>query len=198
MTKPDPRIRGWVSTTVSYLEMTSPPTRPPATSSIEQNLEVRRARWPTASFFRYLYNTIGEDWTWTGRRLMDDDALCRIIHHPSMEINVLWVDGVPAGLVELDYRSKPDIELSYFGLIPDFVGKGLGGFFLNWAIDRAWQASPKRFWVHTCDLDHPNALPVYQNAGFKIYKQEEIREIVLHDMPPPRRSGQIVEINEAL
>lgn len=126
---------------------------------------------------------------------MNDAELCAVIHDSMTEVNILWVDGVPAGLAELDKRSPLDIELRYFGLIPDFVGKGLGGFFLDWAIDHAWFAGPKRLWVHTCDLDHPNALPVYQKAGFSIYKREELREVVLHGMSLPRRSGEIVEVD---
>ncbi len=198
MTTRDPRIKGWVSATVTYLDMVAPPGRPPmvASSRIGSSAEVRRALRPTASFFRYLYDTIGEEWTWTGRRLLDDAGLLAIIHDPLIEVNVLWIDGVPAGLAEIDRRSSEDIELGYFGMIPDFVGKGLGGLFLDWAIDRAWHSRPKRFWVHTCDLDHPNALPVYQKAGFAIYKQEDIREVVLHGMPPPKRSGRIIEVED--
>ncbi|MGI9493779.1 MAG: GNAT family N-acetyltransferase [Geminicoccaceae bacterium] len=195
----DPRVRGWVTATVTYLEMMAPPDRvrtPPPSDKI--GVEIRRAIQPTLSFYRYLYHAIGGDWTWTGRRLMDDAALGKIIHDPLVDVNVLWIEGVPAGLAELDRRSPEDIELLYFGLIPDFVGKGLGLFFLNWAVDHAWSMRPERFWVHTCDLDHPNALPVYQKAGFSIIKREQIREIVLHDMPPPRRAGQIIDVDDQL
>ena len=66
----------------------------------------------------------------------------------------------------------PSIELAYFGLMPEFIGKGLGKFFLNAMIDRAWAHKPKRVWLHTCTLDHPQALAVYQRAGFTPYKQE--------------------------
>jgi GNAT superfamily N-acetyltransferase len=192
VTAADPRIRGWVSATVTYLEMTAPPRR--AARAQRHGVEIRRAVPPTASFFRYLYQAVGEDWTWTARRLMDDDALLAIIHDPSVEVNVLFVDGQPAGLAELDRRSPPAIELGYFGLIPDFVGKGLGGFFLDWAIDHAWCSRPSRFWVHTCDLDHPNALPVYRKAGFRIYRRDDVREVILNGMTPPRRAGEIIEI----
>jgi GNAT superfamily N-acetyltransferase len=193
----DPRIKGWVTTTVTYLDMLAPPDRARTTRpSGQSRVEVHRAVQPTFSFYRYLYNAIGQDWTWTGRRLMDDAALGTIIHDPLIDVNVLWIEGVPAGLAELDRRSPDNIELLYFGLIPDFIDKGLGLFFLNWAIDHAWSARPKRFWVHTCDLDHPNALPVYQKAGFSITKREEIREFVLHDMPPPRRSGQVIDVED--
>jgi GNAT superfamily N-acetyltransferase len=87
-------------------------------------------------------------------------------------VNVLWVDGVPAGLAELDRRDLPDVELAYFGIMPEFIGQGLGRFLLDWAIHHAWRARPRRFWVHTCDLDHPRALEVYQKAGFRIYDRQ--------------------------
>ncbi|MEZ5933833.1 MAG: GNAT family N-acetyltransferase [Alphaproteobacteria bacterium] len=183
----DQRIRGWVESEVTYLEMHTPPDRTPALP--RPGVEIRRALQPTLSFYRYLYDTIGGDWTWTARRLMDDEALLRDVRNPAVEVNVLWVQGVPAGLIELDRRSPPEIELFYFGLVPDFVGRGLGRFALDWAVDRACSFRPSRFWVHTCDLDHPNALPTYQKAGFAIYDRATAHEPILHGMTPPRRNG---------
>jgi hypothetical protein len=80
----------------------------------------------------------------------------------------------------------PDSDLNYspgsayrstnngtqFGLIREFIGQGLGKYFLQWTIDKAWSYSPKRFWLHTCTKDHPAALPNYLKAGFAIYKEE--------------------------
>ena len=57
--------------------------------------------------------------------------------------------------------------------MPEFIGHGLGRFLLLWAIHTVWERSPKRLWVHTCSLDHPGALVLYQKCGFKIYKTEE-------------------------
>ena len=59
-----------------------------------------------------------------------------------------------------------------FGLLPGFIGQGLGRYFLQWAIDRAWSYQPRRFWLHTCTKDHPAALPDYLKAGFAVYKEE--------------------------
>ena len=185
--KTNPRIIGWVESVVTYLEMRAPPDRPKV--QLWDGVETRRAINPTISFYRYLYDTVGGDWTWTGRRLMDDETLKEKIQHPDIEVNVLWVQGVPAGLIELDLRLEPEIELLYFGLIPDFIGKGLGRSALDWAIDHAWSRGPTRFWVHTCDLDHPNALSVYQKAGFVIYDRGTDREAILEDMTRARRNG---------
>lgn len=190
----DPRVRGWLESNVTYLEMRVRPDRSPIAA--RDGLEVRRALRPTVSFYRYLYHTVGGDWTWSGRRLMDDETLRAHIHDPAVEVNVLWVEGVPAGLMELDRRTPDEIELLYFGLIPDFIGRGLGRFALDWIIDRAWSFRPSRFWVHTCDLDHPNALAVYQKAGFIIYDRQKDREAILHDMGPPRRQGIDVDLDE--
>ncbi|MGI9416233.1 MAG: GNAT family N-acetyltransferase [Geminicoccaceae bacterium] len=189
MTGPDvdPRIKGWVESNVTYLEMRMRPDRPPAAP--RGGVEVRRAVTPTVSFYRYLYDTVGGDWTWTARRLLDDDRLSADIHDPLVEVNVLWVDGVPAGMMELDLRPGLDIEFLYFGLMPAFIGRGLGRYALDWTIDRAWSFRPSRCWVHTCDLDHPNALAVYQKAGFVIYDRKKNHEVILHDMKPPRRNG---------
>ena len=140
---------------------------------------------PTVSFYRYLYNTVGEDWLWFERRLMQDDALTALIQDPKIEIYVLYVRGAPAGYVELDCRVENDIEIAYFGLMPEFIGRGFGRYLLDWAVDEAWSKEPQRLWVHTCNLDHPKALASYQRAGFRPYKQE--RSLI----DDPRASGSI-------
>jgi len=68
-----------------------------------------------------------------------------------------------------------EVEIAYFGLLPDSIGRGLGSALLMTAIENAWAwtPTPSRVWVHTCNRDHPNALNNYQARGFKIYKIEE-------------------------
>ena len=159
-----------VETTVTYLEMRSPPRRP-ATPAPLGKLAIMRAERPTVSFYRYLYNTIGEAWNWSERRRASDEALRAIIRHPEVWIYVLYVTGVPAGFAELDSRRAGEVELAYFGLTPEYIGRGLGAYLLDWAVAAAWTHKPKRVWVHTCTLDHPRALPLYQRAGFVPYKR---------------------------
>jgi len=157
-----------IEAVVTYLEMLAPPRRPMTPAPLGK-LAILRAEEPTVSFYRYLYQSVGDPWNWVDRRLLDDAALRRIIHHPKVEIHVLYVAGVPAGFAEQDRREGRDIELAYFGLIPEFVGRGLGAYFLDWAVNAAWLRKPKRLWVHTCTLDHPRALAAYQRAGFQVY-----------------------------
>jgi GNAT superfamily N-acetyltransferase len=109
---------------------------------------------------------------------MPDADLLAAIQHPDVEIHLLTVNGHSAGYSELDGRVPGDIELAYFGLFPEFLGHGLGKFFLQWTVQHAWQRQPRRVWVHTCDLDHPAALPLYRSVGFEAYKQEVIEQVV--------------------
>ena len=122
---------------------------------------------------------MGSDWNWTSRKKLSEAALAAIIHDPRDEVHVLLVDGVPAGFVELDRRVEGEIEITQFGLMREFIGQGLGKYFLHWSIDQAWTYGPQRLWLHTCTLDHPNALPNYQKAGFVIFKEEmKARELL--------------------
>ena len=118
--------------------MTAPPATPPRPAP-RPGLEVRVARRPSVAFYRFLYAAVGEPWTWTVRRCLSDAELAAILADPRVEVNVLWADGVPAGYAELDRRAPPDVELAYFGLMPEFIGQGLGGYLLDWAIHHAWR-----------------------------------------------------------
>jgi GNAT superfamily N-acetyltransferase len=174
-TPPDLRIvpglpPGKLRVVVTYLEMTSQPTTPKQRPPVEK-LALFRAEHPTISFYRYLYNTVGEPWLWSERRRMDDAALAAVIHDPRVEIMVLYVGGVPAGFAELNRRRTEAVDLSYFGMIPDFIGMKLGPFLLNCAIDAAWSGGAKKLTVNTCTLDHPKALGLYQRAGFVPVRQ---------------------------
>jgi len=186
---------GTLEVTITYLEMHRRPgsgLRP----SLHEPIAILQARQPTLSFYRYLYCHVGEPWLWYERRAMDNETLRAIIHDPAVSIHVLYFDGVPAGYVELDSRVDHEIELAYFGLLPEFIGRGLGPWLLNWALDTAWNREPSRIWVNTCNLDHPKALLCYQRAGFEPYRQEFTRirdprlEPYWNTQPRPDANGQ--------
>jgi GNAT superfamily N-acetyltransferase len=154
----------------TYLEMTERPTRPTVPCPPGQYAVLRLDR-PSVHFYRYLYNLIGERWMWTDRRRISDEALHAEITAEGVEIYVLYAGGEPAGYVELDRRPKPDIHIAYFGLAPSYIGRGLGRYLLNWAIDQAWTYGPQRLLVNTWSFDHPRAFANYQRAGFRPYQQ---------------------------
>jgi GNAT superfamily N-acetyltransferase len=157
----------------TYLQMLARPERvvPPP----REGLAVVHARRPTVAYYRFLYDTVGRDYEWTSRKKLSDAELAALLHDPRLEVHVLMADGIPAGLAELDRRIEGEIELVHFGLMPEFIGQGLGRYFLQWTIDKAWSCHPRRFWLHTDTKDHAAALPNYLKAGFVIYR-EEIKE----------------------
>ncbi len=159
---------------VTYLEMLERPTGRRVPAPLDK-LALMRAENCTVSFYRYLYETVGTPWLWYERRLLSDEALAAQIKKLTTEIFVLHVGGVPAGYFELDAAAPKETELCYFGLVPEFIGRGLGPFMLQAAIDRAWERPLARLWVHTRTFDHPKALGHYQRAGFVVYARRELR-----------------------
>lgn len=166
---------GKIELVVTWLEMERAPARSTRSRRLEA-LSVVKAHFPTISFYRYLYNTVGERWLWYERRALSDSELMEIIHDPNVDIYVLYLEGVPAGFVEMTNLGSTEIDISYFGLIPDFIGRGLGPWFLDWAVGKAWAAKPEKLLVNTCNLDHPKAIAVYQKAGFKPVRQ--VRQLI--------------------
>ena len=177
---------GTLASTITSLEMTERPKHTPVPLPSQSKIALMRAHKPGAAFYRYLYDRVGEKWLWYTRRAMDDDTLRTIVDDERVEIYVLYFDGVPAGFAELDRRLPPDVELTYFGLLPEFIGQGLGPYLLGSAIDIAWAYEPKRLWVNTGTQDHPKALALYQRFGFVPFKREDriISDPRLHGLIP--------------
>jgi GNAT superfamily N-acetyltransferase len=168
--------------TITYLEMHARPSGRRVPAPLDK-VALMWAEDITVHFYRYLYDTVGEPWLWFERRVIDDDALAAAIAGPGVEIFVLYVRGVPAGYFELDVSAARETKLCYFGLIPDFIGRGLGPYLLQAAIDRAFSRPIERFWLHTSTFDHPKALRVYQRAGFTVYQRLPV------SFEDPRRHG---------
>jgi GNAT superfamily N-acetyltransferase len=162
-----------VTVMVTFLRMERPPAG--AAPTLPTGYEVVPVALPTVAFYRYLYNTVGADYVWWLRRTMSDEELAAMLRDPPVSIHVLYSGGEPAGFYELDGRGWPDVNLSYFGLMPHAVGAGVGFPFLRHAVDDAWRLCPRAMTVNTCTADHPRALPTYLRAGFRTVRQ--VREI---------------------
>ena len=154
----------------TYLEMNSRPERP-VRALAPEHLALH-CQQPSVAYYRFLYGQVGGPWSWVDRARLADEQLADILAEPGLELYVLHVNGHPAGYSELS-RRQGEVKLAYFGLFPSFIGRGLGRLWLDWTVDQAWRGECSRLWVHTCSLDHPNALPTYQKAGFAIYRCEE-------------------------
>lgn len=121
---------------------------------------------------KFLYQYVGEPWDWVDKLSLSDESWQRYVENPGLRTWVAYYKGSIAGYFELSVVGS-DIELVYFGLAQAFIGKGFGGYLLSFAIKQAWGIDDaKRVWLHTCSLDHPNALKNYEARGFKLYKTE--------------------------
>jgi GNAT superfamily N-acetyltransferase len=173
-----------LKTTVTFLQMFVRPERHVPAPTQPRTMLLKVERTPL-HFYRYLYESVGKPWVWVNRRRMTDAELALAIHQEGIEVYVLYADGAPAGYAELDARNRANVELAYFGLVPEFTGAGLGGFFLNAAIGLAWDKGPSRVHVQTCTLDHPRALPLYQKMGFTPFSQTVAFVEPIGDEPHP-------------
>ena len=136
-------------------------------------LLVERAAQPTARLYRLCYRTVGESYHWRDRWDWTDAEIEAHLAQPEIGIYVAENDRQFAGWYEL--RRVPDdasVEIAYFGLAPQSIGRGLGKHLLSCAVRDAWALDATRVWVHTCTLDHPHALPNYQARGFSPYRTE--------------------------
>lgn len=118
-----------------------------------------------------LYNNVGRIWNWADRVLMNEDDLRKIINAENNSIYVFYINRSEAGYVEF-ISFDNFVEIQYFGLYPEFTGKGYGKKLFEWCINKAWSFKPKWIQLNTCDLDHNAALNLYKNIGFTEYKTE--------------------------
>ncbi len=129
------------------------------------------ARCP-AHFFRYLYREVGRNYHWIDRLGWTDEEIRAYLDQESVSLWVMYCEGVPAGYFELRRHADDSTEIAYFGLLPEFIGHGLGKHLLTSAAERAWSNNPARIWLHTCTLDDPAAMPNYLKRGFTPFREE--------------------------
>lgn len=160
----------------TYLEMTSPTDLKPE-GSAGPGVRLERVRDCPWHFYRYLYAEVGRQHHWRDRLSWSEAQFREHLAGPST-MWLLSVDGAPAGYFELRGQEDCSIEIAFFGLMPEFVGKGLGKLLLTRAVEQAWQLGPARVWLHTCTLDHPSALPNYLKRGFRKVREETYQATV--------------------
>lgn len=117
------------------------------------------------------YSEVGKEHFWLDRLVMTKNELSELINAANIDIYALQAENQPAGYVEF-IVDKDFTEILYFGIMPAFIGKGLGKYALDWAINKAWSYSPKWIQLNTCELDHTHAINNYRKRGFKETKTE--------------------------
>lgn len=154
----------------TYLQMTRADALRPAPWP-HDDVVLRRLDSPPSSLYRFLYREVGRPWHWLDRWDWSDRRIAGHLGSTGIELWLLSEHGGPAGFFEL-HRTVEETEIAYFGLLPEYTGRGLGRALLTQAAVEAWRTEPARVWLHTCSLDHPAALGNYQARGFEIYREE--------------------------
>ena len=167
-----------MSIVTTYLEMDSPDQLRPKRCA-DERFQIREKKERDWRFNRDLYLAVGQLWSWNDKRVWSDEQWKEYGLAPELRTFAAYYDNSLAGYYELRRDHEGGVEIAYFGLLPEFTGRGLGGALLTSAIEEAWSPerirgiTPKRVWVHTCTRDHPQALANYQARGLVIYKVEK-------------------------
>ena len=165
--------------TTTYLEMLSVRQIVPAPPT---ELTLTEAVVPCPEFQRFLYTAVGGSWYWMDRLRWTYQQWLDYLSQDTVRIWVGYVKGIPAGYFELSQQIDKSAKIEYFGLLPQFIGQGHGGYLLTLALKTAWEFTSTRVWVHTNSIDGPHALKNYQARGLMIYDRQQ------HIFDLPKRS----------
>ena len=160
-----------VEVTRTYLELKTPGQLVGA--KIEDPL-LRFARVPVPSvpLVQRLYREVGAAYHWADRWKWTAEQWRDFVGEFGYGVWILSYDGDLAGFVEMKNQDDGSVEITLFGLLKEFHGRGLGKHMLTVAVDVAWGIGANRVWLHTCTLDDPKALPNYRKRGFTEFKKE--------------------------
>jgi GNAT superfamily N-acetyltransferase len=161
-----------IEVTRTYLEMRAAADLQ-ATPSSDPLIRIEQQLDCSIELFRFLYAEVGKNYHWIDRLPWTDEQISEHLAKPENSIWLMTYDGETAGYFELRKCAYGSTELAYFGLLPAFIGRGLGKHLLTCATAQAWKDGANRVWLHTCTLDDPAALPNYLKRGFKSFKTEK-------------------------
>ena len=163
---------GAVAVTVTSLEMTSPEQIVPVTSAPD-TAEWHRVDTDKPTVSRDFYARVGGPWYWVDRLTWDEEQWRTWTDRSSHHLLVAQHEGADVGYAELEQQPPGNVEIAYFGLLPEAIGRGLGRWWLAEVLAEAWRLpGTERVWVHTCTLDGPAALSTYEGRGLRAYARE--------------------------
>lgn len=125
---------------------------------------------------KFFYREIGKKHRWVDRLSWSNDTWINYLSNKNLYTCVLKKNDDLVGYYEkIYYEESNEFEIAYFGIMEEYIGKGYGGFLLSEALESCLKEKVRRIWVHTCSLDHENAIKNYLARGMKLYKEEKIK-----------------------
>ena len=145
------------------------------TNSINEKKYLVKKIKPDFQLNKFFYKQVGKKHRWIDRLSWSDGKWMNYISNKNLETYIISESEELAGFFELLYNPElKETEISYFGLLEEYIGKGIGGYALSVAIKKSFEKNIRRVWLHTCTLDHPNALKNYIARGMTVFKKENI------------------------
>jgi len=130
---------------------------------------------PNFQLNKFFYKNIGKEHHWVDRLVWSEKEWIDYVCNEKVSTYILKKEKDVCGYFELIFhKDKNEFEIAYFGLLKEYHNKKLGSFLLSFAIKKCFEKKINRVWVHTCSLDHDNALKNYLSRGMKIYKRETV------------------------
>ena len=161
-----------IEVTRTYLEMRDA-SELLAAQCDDPSVRVEQMHYYLPSFYRTLYVEVGRNYHWIDRLPWTDEQIRAHLQQPEIRLWLMTHDDSIAGYFELRSCEDGSVEIAYFGLLPEFLGRGLGKHLLTCATEQAWALGANRVWLHTCTLDDPAAMPNYLKRGFRPFKTEK-------------------------
>ena len=145
------------------------------TNSINEKKYLVKKIKPDFQLNKFFYKQVGKKHRWIDRLSWSDGKWMNYISNKNLETYIISESDELAGFFELLYNPElKETEISYFGLLEAYIGKGIGGYALSVAIKKSFEKNIRRVWLHTCTLDHPNALKNYIARGMTVFRKENI------------------------
>ena len=130
---------------------------------------------PDFQLNKFFYKQVGKKHRWLDRLNWSDEKWINYISNKNLDTYIISDSENLVGFFELlNNPHLSETEISYFGLLEEYIGRGIGGYALSVAIRKSFEKDIKRVWLHTCTLDHPNALKNYIARGMTIFRKENI------------------------
>jgi GNAT superfamily N-acetyltransferase len=170
--------------TTTHLQMRSPDLLRPTADRVH-GAEVSLVEIPSPALNHFFFVNVGRPWRWYSRLRWSRPDWERWVEREDVITGVGCLGGAPFGYFELMLQNGgADVELVFFGVLPEMQGRGLGGPLLVDAVRTAWDLGPSRVWLHTCTEDHPHALANYLARGFEVFLVETKDEDIPDDDDP--------------